>query len=116
MQLGKGNNLVPRRMIPFPDDGRFIRMFFQVPIQTVGTDIELTIGKPFDFKIVFVKAGIFDLGKGLDPVQTLRLFCPKFIWLFYRILITFKVLVFERTCCFFKFFGYWIDLLHRSLP
>ena len=105
MQLGKGNNLVPRRMIPFLDDRRFIRMFFQVPIQTVGTDIELTISKPFDFKIVFIKTGIFDLGKGLDPVQTLRLFCPKFIWLFYRILITFDLLELKRTTGFFHLLG-----------
>ena len=43
-------------------------MFFQMPIQTVGADIQLTVGKPFDFKIVFVKTGVFNLAKRLDPV------------------------------------------------
>ena len=116
IKLVKRNNLVTGRMIPFPDNRRFIRMLLKMAIQTVGTDIELAICKPFNFKIVFIKTGIFNLGKRFDPVQALCLFSPELIRLFNGLLITLKILCISGTCGFLEFCWYWIDFFHCSLP
>src|SRR5690606_15088766 len=112
----KGNYLVARWMIAFPNNRRFIRMFFQMAIQTVGTDIQLAIRKPFNFKIISVKTGVFYLAKRFDPLQALCLFGPEFVWMFNGFLITCEILRICGTRGFFKFFWYWIDFFHYSRP
>ena len=42
-------------------------------VQTIGTQIKLPIGKPFDLEIILVETGIFDLAKGL--IQSSLLAC-----------------------------------------
>lgn len=116
MQFFKGNNLVPGRMITFPDNGRLMRMFLEMPIQTVGTEVQLAIRKPFNLEIVPVETGIFDLGKRFDPVQLAGLFSPIFIRLRDRFLITLEIFRCIGTSGFFKFFWYRINLIYDLLP
>ena len=112
----KGNNLVTGRVIAFPDNGRFIRMFLEMTVQTVGTEVQLPISEPFNLEIVLVETGIFDLGKRFDPVQLVGLFSPIFIRLRDGFLITLEIFRLIGASGFFKFFWYRIDLIHCLLP
>ncbi len=85
-------------------------------VQTVGTDIQLAISKPFDLEIIFVEAGVFNFGKWLDPVKALGLLGPKLIRFFNRALIAFEIFSLGGPCGFFKFCWYRIDLFHYLLP
>jgi len=60
VQLTISNVLAVGRLIAFEDNCRLISMFFEVPINAIGADIQHTIFKPFYTKITFVKRDIFD--------------------------------------------------------
>ena len=77
MQLPIGDMTIITGFIPLMNDGNLIASCRQVPIHTIGTDIQHPVFKPADMHRV-TKRKIPHFCKGLHPIQTLhRLFAPE---------------------------------------
>ena len=77
MQVAVGDDTALARIIAFPDYRGLVAAFGQVPVDTIGRDVELTVGEPAYAEIDFIEAAFVHLGKGGDPVEPLRLIAPE---------------------------------------
>ena len=76
MQVAIGDAAVGAGGIAFPQDGDLIGAGFQMPVDAVGRDVQLSVGEPVDAEIRLVETGVLHAGEGRDPVQTPGLFAP----------------------------------------
>ncbi|MNJ32538.1 hypothetical protein D3C77_272040 [compost metagenome] len=87
VQFAVGNVAVLGRIVAFPDDCDLITTLGKVAVQAVVGDVQSAVGKPFDIDMVIVEGSLLDLGKGLDPVQALRLLTPEAVRVDHRLLV-----------------------------
>ena len=116
VQFFKRHNLMTRWMVTFPNDRRLMWMFFKMTIKTVGSNIQLTICKPFNFKIISVKIGVFNFGKRFNPVNDFCLLRPKAFRIVDRLLITCFIFFEIGTCSCGKLLWHWIEFIHLAFP
>src|SRR5689334_3651501 len=58
-----------------------------MPVQTVGSDIELAVVVPANAKVMRLEGGVLDLGVGLHPIETAAHAHPEPRWIAQRFLI-----------------------------
>ena len=64
-------------IVGFPDDSRLISTFIEMPIDTVGCDVQCSVFVPADIDVAGSKACVLDYGVGPNPVDTLSLPSPE---------------------------------------
>src|ERR1700689_3720034 len=69
-------------IVSLPDYRGLIAASFQVTIQAVAGDVELSVIEPAYVKIPFVIAGVLDRRERLNPIDALRDACPEAIRVF----------------------------------
>src|SRR5271165_150859 len=64
-------------LVAFPDDRHLIRARSEMPVHAIGADIESSVLKPLDRKVMGIERGVLDLRKGLNPIDSLALLAPE---------------------------------------
>ncbi len=85
MQFTVGDLSVHIRVIALPDDGHLIPTLFQVAIQAIVSDIDLSSLEPFDFG--FVVVDVHHLVPLPVPVQALSLLGPELFGILHRLVV-----------------------------
>ena len=63
MQLFKGDDFVQGRVFALPNNGRLVRILFDMSVETVDRDIQLAVLKPFYAKIIQIIVNVADFGR-----------------------------------------------------
>ena len=85
MQLGIGDVLGGLvRIVGLEDDRSLIAAGLQMPVDTVGRDVERAILEPLDVDLAGLKRAVLDLGEGFDPVDALAMFAPEGVGIIHR--------------------------------
>ena len=96
MQLCIGEQaVVVIRVIGFPDDRRLVGLVYQVPVNTVFSDVERCAAEPFDGRLL--KIPIQDLVPGLLPLEMAGHIPPKIFRIFNTFLPCFLVTLVGRN-------------------
>ena len=96
-----------------PDDGDLVPTLLEVPVDTIGADVEGAVLEPFYRHVGIREACVLDARIGLDPIDTLALFAPELIRLVDALLVELLVFVLVDEGVFFPLLGYLVNSFLR---
>ena len=82
------------RVVRFPDDCGLISASGEVAVNAVGRDVQRAVFEPADVDVAGSERRVFDLGIGLDPVDTLAVLGPERFWVVHRCCVHLVIFVF----------------------
>ena len=97
------------RIVGLEDDRSLVAALFEVTVNTVVGNVQGAIVEPLDADFTEVVVDVFDLGVGLDPVQTFAVLAPECFGVVHRLGIHLLILCRINMSGFREFSRNWID-------